>query len=52
MSAEAEITSVAEIGKKKIGLGYVRRETGAPGTTVNFGGITGTVVDPPFHLSS
>jgi folate-binding protein YgfZ len=44
----AEITSVAEIGNKKIGLGYVRRDTGTPGATVNLGGITGTVVDPPF----
>jgi aminomethyltransferase len=44
----AEITSVAEIGDRKIGLGYVRRETGEPGTKLNLGGIQATVVDVPF----
>jgi folate-binding protein YgfZ len=44
----AEVTSVAHIGSKKYGLGYVRRETGEPGARLNLGGIAATVVDPPF----
>ena len=43
----AEITSVAEIGHKKIGLGYVRRETGSPGARLNLGGVTAVVIEPP-----
>jgi aminomethyltransferase len=48
----AEITSVAEIGNKKIGLGYVRRETGTPGAKLDLNGIVALVVDPPFQISS
>jgi folate-binding protein YgfZ len=43
-----EITSVAEVGGKKIGLGYVRRETGLPGRQFTVGGVVATVVTPPF----
>ncbi|HEY6253540.1 MAG TPA: folate-binding protein [Candidatus Angelobacter sp.] len=46
-----EITSVAEIGGKKIGLGYVRREKGLPGAKFNVGGTVATVVLPPFEIS-
>lgn len=45
----AEVTSVAEIRNKKIGLGYVRRETGTPGTKLNLGGITAVITDLPFR---
>lgn len=47
-----EITSVAEIGGKKIGLGYVRREIGLPGAKLNVGGVIATVTTPPFKISS
>jgi len=46
-----EITSTAEIGGKKIGLGYVRRETGLPGAKLNVGGIAAIVTSPPFKIS-
>jgi folate-binding protein YgfZ len=46
----AEITSVAQIGAKKIGLGYVRRETGSPGAMLNLGGTMAKVIDPPFQI--
>lgn len=46
----AEITSVAQIGAKKIGLGYVRREAAPPGATLNLGGITPKVTDLPFQI--
>lgn len=39
----AEITSVAQIGNKKIGLGYVRRENSVSGTRLNLGGIAAVV---------
>ena len=45
-----EITSVAEIGGKKIGLGYVRREIGLPGAKLNVGGVIATVTTPPFKI--
>jgi aminomethyltransferase len=48
----AEITSVAEIGDSKIGLGYVRRETGTPGARLNLNGTVAIVADPPFQISS
>ncbi|HEY6350031.1 MAG TPA: folate-binding protein [Candidatus Angelobacter sp.] len=46
-----EITSTAEIGGKKIGLGYVRRETGLPGAKFNVGGVEAIVTGPPFKIS-
>ena len=46
----AEITSVAEIGGKKIGLGYVRREAGSPGMQLILGGTTATVTQLPFQI--
>ncbi|MBZ5523914.1 MAG: folate-binding protein [Acidobacteriia bacterium] len=48
----AEITSVAEVGGKKIGLGYVRRETGLPGSQINLNGKAATVADLPFRIST
>src|SRR5215510_13118109 len=45
----AEITSVAEIGDRKIGLGYVRRETGSPGAKLALGGTTAIVAALPFQ---
>jgi aminomethyltransferase len=44
----AELTSVAQIGGKAIGLGYVRREQGLPGSQIDFHGNMATIVDPPF----
>lgn len=46
----ADITSVAEIGAKRVGLGYVRRETAPTGTQLNLGGIMATVTDLPFQM--
>jgi folate-binding protein YgfZ len=46
----AEITSVAQIGTRNIGLGYVRRETGEPGTRLNLGGTSAIVSDLPFQI--
>jgi aminomethyltransferase len=48
----AEITSVAEVGGKKIGLGYVRRETGLPGSQLDLNGKAATVADLPFQIQS
>lgn len=48
----AEITSVAEIGSRKIGLGYVRRETGLPGTPVDLNGMAATITELPFQIQS
>jgi folate-binding protein YgfZ len=48
----AEITSVARIGNRKIGLGYARRETAAPGARLNLGGTTALVSDLPFQIES
>jgi len=47
----ADLTSVAEIGGRKIGLGYVRRENGAPGTKLTLGGVEATVSKLPFHVA-
>ena len=44
----AEITSVTQIGARKIGLGYVRRETGTPGSPIKLGETTATIVELPF----
>ena len=48
----AEITSTAQIpsaaGEKKIGLGYVRRESAPPGSQIQLNGTSATVLDPPF----
>jgi len=46
----AEITSVADVGGRKIGLGYVRRETGTPGAKLSLGGVTATVRDLPLDV--
>lgn len=46
----AEITSVAQIGTRKIGLGYIRREAASAGATLNLGGITAKVTDLPFQI--
>lgn len=46
----AEVTSVADIRNKKVGLGYVRRETGTPGTKLSLGGLSAVVTDIPFRL--
>jgi len=46
----AEITSVAQIGAKKIGLGYVRREAVSPGSQLKLGATTATVTE--FKTSS
>ena len=48
----AEITSVAEIGDQKIGLGYVRHEKAATGAKLNLDGITATVTELPFTVFS
>jgi len=45
----AEITSLAEIGDRRIGLGYVRRETGTPGAKLALGGTTAIVAALPFQ---
>lgn len=45
----AEITSVAQIGNKKVGLGYVRRETTPAGTELNLGGVLAKVTELPFQ---
>lgn len=43
-----EITTVAEIGGKKLGMGYVRRETGLPGAKLTVNGVAATVRNLPF----
>jgi len=48
----AEITSVAEVGGKKIGLGYIRRETGLPGARIDLNGKAATVADLPFQIQT
>ena len=46
-----EITSVAVLPSgKAIGLGYLRREAGAPGTTLEIAGTQATVSELPFDL--
>jgi folate-binding protein YgfZ len=46
-----EITSVAVLpGGKTVGLGYLRREAGGPGTTIEAGGVTATVSEVPFNI--
>ena len=49
-----EITSVATLpspgGSISVGLGYVRREAGAPGTKLDAGGVEATVSALPFSL--
>jgi len=47
-----EITSVAEISGKKVGLGYVRRETGVPGAKFNIGGTVATIMNLPFEINT
>ncbi len=45
-----EITSVAMLPSgKAVGLGYLRREAGAPGTTLNVGGVEAAVAELPFQ---
>ena len=50
----AEITSAAQIpsatGEKRIGLGYVRRESAPPGSQIQLNGRSATVLDPPFAI--
>jgi folate-binding protein YgfZ len=46
----AEITSVAEVAGKNLGLGYVRRETGMPGSAIDLNGKAATVADLPFRI--
>ncbi|HWZ45706.1 MAG TPA: hypothetical protein VNW97_19680 [Candidatus Saccharimonadales bacterium] len=48
----AEITSVAEVAGRGIGLGYVRRETGLPGSAIDLNGKAATVADLPFRIQS
>jgi len=44
-----QITSVAVLPSgKAIGLGYLRREAGGPGTTIEIGGAHATVAELPF----
>jgi len=46
-----EITSVAVLPSgQALGLGYLRREAGGPGTTVEAGGVTATVSELPFNI--
>jgi len=49
-----EITSAARIpfpsGERSVALGYLRRESAAPGTTVQIGGQQGTVQSIPFSF--
>src|SRR5205807_4618011 len=48
----AEITSVARVpaasGEKYIALGYIRRESGSPGSTIQLNGKSGKIANPPF----
>ena len=48
----AEITSVAQIGARRIGLGYVRRETASPGSQLNLAATKATIVELPFKNRS
>jgi len=46
-----EITSVAILPPgKAVGLGYLRREAGGPGTTLAVGGAQATVSELPFNI--
>jgi len=46
-----EITSVAVLPwGRAVGLGYLRREAGGPGTTIEAGGVTATVSELPFNI--
>jgi folate-binding protein YgfZ len=46
-----EITSVAALPSgQAVGLGYLRREAGGPGTTVEVGGVQATVSELPFNI--
>ena len=46
-----EITSVAVLPSgQAVGLGYLRREAGEPGTTIEAGGVTATIVELPFNI--
>jgi len=46
-----EITSVTTLPSgKAVGLGYLRREAGGPGTTIEVGGVRATVSDLPLNV--
>ena len=45
-----EITSVAVLPSgQAVGLGYLRREAGGPGTAIEVGGVQATVTELPFN---
>ncbi len=47
--AVGEITSVAVLPSgQAVGLGYLRREAGGPGTAIDVGGVQATVCEVPF----
>ncbi len=52
----AEITSAAQIPtdavEKFVGLGYVRRETGLPGSVIQLNGTSGKIVSLPFAFGN
>jgi folate-binding protein YgfZ len=46
-----EVTSLATLPLGKVvGLGYLRREAGGPGTTIAVGGVQATVSELPFNI--
>jgi folate-binding protein YgfZ len=46
-----EITSVAVLPSgRAVGLGYLRREAGGPGTAIEVGGVQATVAELPFNI--
>jgi len=46
-----EITSVAVLPSgKAVGLGYLRREAGGPGTAIEIGGVQATLLELPFNI--
>jgi len=46
-----EITSVAVLPSgQAVGLGYLRREAGGPGTVIEVGGVQATVAELPFNI--
>ncbi len=46
-----EITSVAVLlSGQAVGLGYLRREAGGPGTAIEIGGVQATVAELPFNI--
>ena len=48
-----EITSVALLPSgEAMGLGYLRREVGGPGTAIEVGGVQATVCELPFNIAS